>query len=670
MSKQFFVNTDLDLSIQTFLIGSQFSFSISFRIRERKGYGERNKNGLVRSDDHFATLLERNFVDRYDMVEVIYEIQTSLDLYLLSEFLEGIRAKLAEIVDAFIKEIQSSTNAVSVPYAQQIIALRRLNWLKPFFLKKIESFQKRTIVTSPAEKPVLRQCAANVQKLDWKSWGTLMDLLEKHPNLVDGKGLNVRSKFRAEVTEDICYGASSSLICPCNEEVWCDAATTLTHDLCFIIARDRWNHETRSCPSDLHEAIVKRVVKASKEIRSEQSVEALRFDTDIWKRYVLNNRGSIAKESRGTSCLLVLADDCKGPEKRLPVPYVLKGNLSMSAARVQGRIHKPWYLARQVLFLADVLAQRYLADKSSYSFDTLRESIGLTPEEASMFFKRDIELDLESSCFYGTDFDDIYSTGNKLVDKFEERAIRQRSENKEDKVKKKKKKKKQRTGAAPVKRLLFWDVLINGLKKLGWDIEKGNRDHDWYLLPPGVQRGKGFKPRIDFFDSAPLVIKCLKTDIRYCQQPPITRLVEDYTMCLGEYDKMKNLKSQELKTLTGQQIVDHLLEKVRSPAKDSTNTDQSVQNDTVRNFKAVFDTDRLGLLLHVVDGQVIVKGCENLDFVEQINPGDEVIAVGDHCTRKKSLKETFGAIKAARRPLTITFERKLRLPPDPSSRNN
>ena len=127
------------------------------------------------------------------MVEVIYEIQTSLDLYLLSEFLEGIRAKLAEIVDAFIGEMQSSTNAVSVPYAQQIIALRRLNWLKPFFLKKIESFKKRTIFTSPAKKPVLRQCAANVQELDWESWGTLMDLLEKYPNLVDGRGVNVRS---------------------------------------------------------------------------------------------------------------------------------------------------------------------------------------------------------------------------------------------------------------------------------------------------------------------------------------------------------------------------------------------------------------------------------------------------------------------------------------------
>ena len=107
------------------------------RIRERKGYGETYKRGKVRSDDHYATFLDRNFVERYDMVEVIFEVEEPVDLYLLSEFLEKIRSNLAEIVDTFVRELQTSSEGINIPFAQQMIALRRLNWLKPFFQKKI-----------------------------------------------------------------------------------------------------------------------------------------------------------------------------------------------------------------------------------------------------------------------------------------------------------------------------------------------------------------------------------------------------------------------------------------------------------------------------------------------------------------------------------------------------
>lgn len=596
------------------------------------------------------------------MVEVIYEVETSLDLYLLSEFLEGIRAKLAEIVDKFMHELQSSANGMTVPYAQQIIALRRLNWLKPFFLKKISSLEKRTFASSHAVKPSLQQCAANAVKLDWPSWATLMDLLEKNPKLVDATGINLRSKFRAEVTEDICYGTSSSLICPCNETVWCDTASTLTHDLCFMIARDRWDHGNKTHPSDLREAITKRTMKAAEEINRVESPETLRFDTDIWKRYALNNRGSIAKEPRGTTCLLLLADDCNGPEKRLPVPYIVQGNRSTISRGIRNRIHKPWYLVRQILSLVDALSQQYLADDDLYSFDTLRESVGLTPDVTSFFFKRDIELGLDSSCFFGEDFESIYSMGNKLIDTVKERTVRQRPANKNKKVPKKKGEKKPRMSSTPVRKLLFWNVLIKGLEELGWNIERGNRVGDWYLLPPGVQRGKGFKTRVDFFDSAPLVIKCLKTDSRYCNLPPIKRIMKEYTMCQFELEKMKSNKSQELKTFTGQEIVDLLKKKVNLVGKDSTKTGEPLQAMRTTSIKVVFKTDLLGLLLHRVDGQVFVKGVQNLDYSKQVSPGDALVAVGDSSTIQKSVKQVHGIIKAARRPVTIAFERKLQLP--------
>merc|ERR1711935_202524 len=183
-------------------------------------------------------------------------------------------------------------------------------------------------------------------------------------------------------------------------------------------------------------------------------------------------------------------------------------------------------------------------------------------------------------------------------------------------------------------------ILIDRLKELGWNVDRGNRPNDWYLLPPGVSRGKGFKNRIDFFDSAPLVINCLKTDTRYCNQPAIKSIMKEYLMCQIEFDKMKSVKSRALKTLSSKEIVEHLKKSVN----ESSTTADTTQNNGVTSLKAVFRSERLGLLLHTIDGQVVVKGVPNLDFIKQISSGDMMVAVGDSCTRIKSLADACALI--------------------------
>ncbi len=648
------------------------------RIRERKGYGETYKRGKVRSDDHYATFLDRNFVERYDMVEVIFEVEEPVDLYLLSEFLEKIRSNLAEIVDTFVRELQTSSEGINIPFAQQMIALRRLNWLKPFFQKKIESFEKRVsssakTADSVFEIAMLRHCAANANDLEWPSWPILMDLLEKHPNLVDGKGINVRSKFREEVTEDICYGVSSSFICPCNEAVWCDVASRLTRELCYMIARNHWDYSKPESSSKLAEAMVQKTINAADEILNPTTIEVFKFDVDVWERYALNNRGSISKEPRGAKCFMGLANDCKGPEKRLPAPYILRGKLPVDQTNLLKTIHKPWYLVRQILFVTDTFAKRYLAADTTYNFNNLREKLGVTPEASSMFFsKGDIELDLHSKLFFGEDFESTYSRGNKLNDPKErkERSSRSKSasETREEKETKKQKKKKHRILRTPVRKLLFWDIVMKRLQEeLGWNIEYGNRAHDWYLLPPGVRRGTGCKPRIDFFDSAPLVINCLKTDKRYCNLPEIKLVMEEYGKCQFEFESMKSSKNKELKTLSNKEIVEKLRKKVKPLLNGSTVAADNSQRRAVTTVKALFRSERLGLLLAGEGGQVIVKGVQNEDFLRQIIVGDAIIAIGDSCTREKSLEDTCDLIRMAGRPVTICFERKLQLPLDPSA---
>jgi len=214
----------------------------------------------------------------------------------------------------------------------------------------------------------------------------------------------------------------------------------------------------------------------------------------------------------------------------------------------------------------------------------------------------------------------------------------------------------------PIRRLLFWDILIKRLEESGWNIERGARSNDWYLLPPGVSRGRGFKSRVDFFDSAPLVINCLKTDSRYCNQPVIKSIMEEYLKCQKEFENMKSSKSKKLKILSSKDMVQYLRKKVSTTVNKSPTPDGIIQNTGVATVKLVFRTEHLGLMLQLRDGQVFVKGVKNTAFEKQLNAGDAVIAVGDSSTRNKSLNDVCEIIRGLGRPLTITFERKMSSP--------
>jgi len=572
------------------------------------------------------------------MVEVIYEVKDEMDLYQLSEFLEGIREKLAKVMDTFIRELQSSSKGVHVPNVQQMIALRRLNWLKPFFVEKIESFKKkieksRNTDISSCSTLVIQQCTDNAKRLDWASWPILLDLLHKNPNLVDDKCINVRSKFRDEVTEDICYGVSSSLFCPCHEAIWCDVTANLIHELCFSIARNRWDYKKVKTSSRLSEILVQKAIEASKAIQNPDNLDALKFDTAVWKRYSLKGGNELSKQSRGTKCLLTMASDCSNPENKPPAPIILTDDSSdMGQRNIFEMIHTPWYLSRQIIFVVDTFAKKYLAkDETAYSFGALCKEVGVSSELASEFLKRDIRLDVESSLFYGKDFKAIYSKGNKLNGSID-RTIKTR---------------KTGSKSMPVRKLLFWNIIVTELKMLGWKIALGYRESDWYLLPPGVIRGKGFKPRIDFFDSAPLVIKCLKTDLRYCNLPEIKKILVEYHLCQTKYEEMKAGKDKFIKNSLTSEIVDFLKKSVMGEVSPQT-------RHHVKDI--VFNKSKLGLMLEKIGSRVVVKEVRNQDYTDQIHPGDVLISVGDDCVRNWSLKDVVTHLANSDRPVNVKFE--------------
>ena len=59
---------------------------------------------------------------------------------------------------------------------------------------------------------------------------------------------------------------------------------------------------------------------------------------------------------------------------------------------------------------------------------------------------------------------------------------------------------------------------------------------------------KGFRKGVDYFSSMLLMMNCLKTNAKYCNQPAIKSIVEEYE----KYDSIP------LESLIDREIVDHL----------------------------------------------------------------------------------------------------------------
>lgn len=98
------------------------------------------------------------------------------------------------------------------------------------------------------------------------------------------------------------------------------------------------------------------------------------------------------------------------------------------------------------------------------------------------------------------------------------------------KPKRKLQKARVRTGKAAFFQTV-WPVLK---EQCGWNLDVGNRPGDHYYLPPGVHRGRPFRPRKDHFDSQKLVMNLIKTDARWRNRPEIIACVKEFEKSNGK----------------------------------------------------------------------------------------------------------------------------------------
>lgn len=490
--------------------------------RERKGYGKKNLSGTEKCDEHMPSRLKRNFVDRREVLTCIHEAEV-VDLYWLVDFCFELAQSLQSLLNDFLATAISTRRAVCPVTARQITAVRRLDWLVSF-LENRNNHLKETIAPGrhQAAYYMLNQSTDSLSRMRWGRWTELFAVLDSYPMMLDKSNKNLRMALDQEGVEETSFAVADKLPMPLHESRWCPLAIDLTYALCTVTARTLWQNLDRHTLAEIYVSLA---LRASAEIRNPLDLSRLAFPVGFSDPFVTslesqpNGPAWIALE-RGAKVLVTTRNTGNVGGHAPNTTEILMGcqsplNIVPNQAENVQRI---WYLARQVYVIIDSLAQLALP---AFSRDHLQRLLGIqTTVIQDVLIKDSIE------------------TQNALRS---QTTVRRHKQNQNrDKVTTVKSQKKIGPQRERVNNILFWGIIWTCLTdKIGWRLEHGNRPNDFYFLPPGVARGKGFRNRVDFFDSVVLVLDFIKKEPKWNDIPEVKACIDEYYACKNLYESLQ-----------------------------------------------------------------------------------------------------------------------------------
>ena len=370
----------------------------------------------------------------------------------------------------------------------------------------------------------------------------------------------------------MCFEIRNSLPKPLDGSMWCGLARKLTCTLSNAVANlSTEQMENRDTMKNLYSFFVQQAVLASKQVREavfdSSNHQDLQFDAGVpnnirvsakdWRRFtgfqspsqffslnpttpkgytaaILDFQAYIDAFAVGMEKPVVLAKlrlDC--PRKIVMVRLEPMDNHCAQellgfprSSEAPGRINDTWYIVWQVVFVVNAFAQKYLA-RSDYSLEALCAKLGVSAAQAKLAIERGFTED-QDFC--------KRPPPNRS-------SSRSRSRGDSSGVSRQQAPKAKISVGPPRRKVtghLFWEIIWVSLRdELGWHRENGNRPNDFYLCPPGVCRGAGFRPRVDFFDSVPLILDFLEGDPRWKDR-------EEVKKALSLYERARDLR-EELK---------------------------------------------------------------------------------------------------------------------------
>jgi hypothetical protein len=494
-------------------------------VRERKGYALSNLDGSKKSDDHLGTFLKRNFEERTAIKDIVAALSL-MNLYLMIDWLEPFHAKLAQLVDDFIPRAKTTKRGDSpetCPLAQQFVSLRRLSWISKLLQQQLDSLEET--ITSKEGRAIFDQSSQSLCTLKWTSWQELISVLEQFPDTKDSNGKNIKEVFVAEIVEETCYEVKKRIVEPMEESLWCEVSMRLVTSLCIATAKAFWK-DGGADQESLFRKFMQIGERAKFDIRGGSDARGLAFFPKFEGSAGLKDKAFPRRSGTAGEVMTKLAKadnpDCvkASPElsdELLAIPIPIE-NVT------EPKIQETWYLCWQVIHVIDSFAQRYLRE-SPYSLEKLCSALHVDANTISAAIR---------SITYGRQPSHRKNSKRKAPSRDPGGP------------KKKSRKKEAKTGqrGPSESKAFMWPIIWECLtRKCGWHLENGNRPNDFYAHPPGISRGRGFKNRIDYFDSAKHLMAQVRSNPKWCNLPAVKEAVKEYDSCNSLYQEIKGSKS-------------------------------------------------------------------------------------------------------------------------------
>lgn len=235
-------------------------------VRERKGYGRNNAEHDLKSDSCRATCLQRNFVEREDIQNILNECSS---VPWLRHLLQSIYTRIYCPILEFLRkglEINSL----------QWVALLRIRWIINVFRQQVNNkkgvLMEKKLNASTKERK-LNEMERTLNEMEKTVVKEVLPVLRIHPHLTE-----MRSDINFELLEEICFPVRLYIPHILDDARYCPAVVRFTELLCKAIADVyilKEPEQRNNLLPELHNKIMEYLPQAKSEILQQNNVMEL-----------------------------------------------------------------------------------------------------------------------------------------------------------------------------------------------------------------------------------------------------------------------------------------------------------------------------------------------------------------------------------------------------------
>lgn len=200
------------------------------RSRERKGYGWRNLHEGLQGDCCLSQRIQRNFVDRADVEEIIHAESSVQKLSTYINFLnDKVWTPLVNKIETFL----SNSDCVGVLSLNEWTAAVRIQWLTNAFRQKVMKYKACTTQDNLLNQLLIYKMTTTLDKI--QSRAVDVNVFDEK-KILDDKGKSVKDAIQNELIEEVGFYLQKDLPMLLDSSVYCPVAVRLIKKLSGIVS--------------------------------------------------------------------------------------------------------------------------------------------------------------------------------------------------------------------------------------------------------------------------------------------------------------------------------------------------------------------------------------------------------------------------------------------------